>query len=443
MTARTVDRLVVGLASLAIAGALVVAVAYDAPLTWDGAYYLFKALDLQTPFVTNNRLINVALQQPVLVASQFTSDLGVLRRAFDAGYVLIPLISLACAWWFCRSRPALFRWPALGICVASLPGRMFFVGESTMVTDLFWPLVLGVLLAKGRPTDLLVLALLGAAVWVTHPTAVVLFGLAALVAAARAWAARPRGRLWWAVSAVCLLLAGTRVLLPLSGYELESASVQRLVEAFDNSVAGRPLAVLLLTAIVAGLWLLRPLLMRRFGTRMGVAVDVVTPGLIALAGVVLVVWASRPDQWASALDFRFWQVFVSLGLIVLALADAFWHANASTRWAPVVLACAFSFSLVLVVQVRSWARLTRDFEASLAAQNSVCTPITTLSTTQGSTPLNHWATELYALVLQSRTPTRFILDGEASCTALISTGSLPIAAWDVRPPNGGWFHLNP
>jgi len=38
MTARTVDRLVVGLAFLAIAGALVVAVAYDAPLTWDGAY---------------------------------------------------------------------------------------------------------------------------------------------------------------------------------------------------------------------------------------------------------------------------------------------------------------------------------------------------------------------------------------------------------------------
>src|SRR5258707_2692733 len=205
MTARTVDRLVVGLAFLAIAGALVVAVAYDAPLTWDGGSYLFKALDLQTPFVTNNRLINVALQQPVLVASQFTSDLGVLRRAFDAGYVLIPLISLAWAWWFCRSRPALFRWPALGICVASLPGRMFFVGESTMVTDLFWPLVLGVLLAKGRPPDLLVLALLGAAVWVTHPTAVVLFGLAALVAARPGCGSRPRaGRLVARVPGVLL-----------------------------------------------------------------------------------------------------------------------------------------------------------------------------------------------------------------------------------------------
>src|SRR5258708_37646591 len=192
MTAGTVGRLVVGLVFLAIVGALVVAVAYDAPLTWDGAYYLFKALDLQTPFVTNTGLINVALQQPVVVASQFPSALGVLRRAFDAGYVLIPLVSLACAWWFCRSRPALFRWPALGICVASLPGRMFFVGESTMVTDLFWPLVLGVLLAKDRPTDLLVLALLGAAVGVTHPTAGVLFGLGAPVAGARPWVARPR-----------------------------------------------------------------------------------------------------------------------------------------------------------------------------------------------------------------------------------------------------------
>jgi hypothetical protein len=179
MTARAVDRLVVGLAFLAIAGALVVAVAYDAPLTWDGAYYLFKALDLQTPFVTNNRLINVALQQPLLVASQFTSDLGVLRRAFDAGYVLIPLISLTCAWWFCRSRPALLRWPALGICVASLPGRIFFVGESTMVTDLFWPLVLGVLLAAGGVAELVVLALLAVGVWASHPTAVALLGLAA------------------------------------------------------------------------------------------------------------------------------------------------------------------------------------------------------------------------------------------------------------------------
>jgi hypothetical protein len=288
-----------------------------------------------------------------------------------------------------------------------------------------------------------VLALLAVGVWASHPTAVALLGLAALVAAARAWAARPRGRLWWVVCAVCVLLAATRVLLPLSGYELESASVQRLVEAFDNSVAGRPLAVLLLTAGVAGLWLLRPLLIRTFGPRMGVAVDVVTPGLIALAGVVLAVWASRPDQWASALDFRSWQVLVSLGLIVLALADAFWHASASTRWAPVVLACAFSFCLVVVVQVRSWARLTRDFEASLATQLSPCTSFTALSETRGSSPLNHWATELYAIVLQSRTPSRFILESQASCTELLSTGSLPIAAWDVRPPNGGWFHLNP
>jgi hypothetical protein len=443
MVTRTIDRLVVGLAFLAVVGALVVAVAYDAPLTWDGAYYLFKTLDLQTPFVPNNRLINIALQQPLLVASQFTSDLGVLRHAFDAGYVLIPLITLTCAWWFCRARPGMFKWPALGICVASLPGRMFFVGESTMVTDLFWPLVLGLLLAEGRPAELLVLALLGAGVWAAHPTAVVLFGLAALAAASRAWAAHPRGRRWWAVCAVCLVLAGNRALLPLSGYELESASAQRLGEAFDNSIAGKPLLALVLTAGVACLWLLRPLLIRTVDTRIGVAVDVVAAGLILLAGGVLAVWASRPDQWASALDFRSWQVFVSLGLVLLAVADKLWHASASERWTPVVLACALSFCLVVSVQVRSWARLTRDFETWLAAQDSACTTLTTLSETRGGSPLNHWATAVYAIVLQSRTPTRFILDSQASCAELLATGSLAIAAWDVRPPNGGWFYLNP
>ncbi|HLZ27578.1 MAG TPA: hypothetical protein VKV73_09685 [Chloroflexota bacterium] len=432
-------RFATGLAFFALVGAgLVAAVVDDAPLTWDGAYYLFKALDLQTPFVSTNRLINAALQAPVVVASYFTSDLGVLRRVFDAAYVLVPLVSLASAWWLCRGRPGLFKWPALGICVASLPGRMFFVGESTMATDLFWPLLLGLLLVDFHAGDLLLLALLAAGLWASHPIAVALFGLAGLIAAVRAWRSDRR---WWAVGLVCLLLAVTRALLPLSGYELESATAARLGDAFSNSVAGKPLLALACTAGVVIVWLLRPLLVRESSRRLGLLYDMAAAGLILLAGVILTVWASHPEQWEAALDFRFWQAPVSLALMLPAIADALRRRSTLGRWEPAVLACGIAFCLVVGVQAWTWTTVTRRFETSLAAQAAPCSTLTTLDDTRGASPLNHWASAVYAVLLQSRRPTMFVLADDASCQQLLATGSLAIAAWDVRSPNGGWFQL--
>ena len=78
-----------------------------------------------------------------------------------------------------------------------------------------------------------------------------------------------------------------------------------------------------------------------------------------------------------------------------------------------------------------WMTSARVRSASAArptTQNSACSTLTAFNETYGSSPLNHWATELYAIVLQSRAPTRFILDAQASCAELLSTGSLPIAA---------------
>ena len=57
--------------------------------------------------------------------------------------------------------------------------------------------------------------------------------------------------------------------------------------------------------------------------------------------------------------------------------------------------------------------------------------------------LNHWSTAAYALVLQSREPTRYVLADDAACQRFLSTGSLWFAEWDVRPPEGGWFGLRP
>src|SRR5918994_6241540 len=49
---------------------------HQAPLTWDGAYYLFEALDRGRPITPLGRTVNVVLQSPVLAARHLTDDLA-------------------------------------------------------------------------------------------------------------------------------------------------------------------------------------------------------------------------------------------------------------------------------------------------------------------------------------------------------------------------------
>ncbi len=417
---------------------------YEAALSWDGAYYLFKALDLREPFVPLNRSVNAALQAPVLLAARTTSDMALLRRLFVLPYVLVPLVGLALSWWVARNRrPDLLVWPALSICLLSLPGQLFFTSEGPIATALFWPVLLALLLGPGR-SDLPLVALLSAAVWTAHPIAVPLFLLAAAIVALRARQASSTRALLAVLALAFVAAAVARALVPLSGYENEALSVDTLLNSYRVAVAGRPFAAVLCAVLAGALLVGLPVPGDRSAP--GARVATLAPALFALlAGLVLVPLVRDYGHWAHQLDYRFWQGALSLGAMLVATAEVVLRPDASSRRADassrsaLAVACALSFALVLGFQARSWQHATQLLTDALAPLPPGCTPLGSLEVLHG-TPLDHWASVPYAVVLQGRAPQRILLDGDG-CQAWRATGDFPIGSWDVRRSDSGWFNL--
>jgi hypothetical protein len=266
--------------------------------------------------------------------------------------------------------------------------------------------------------------------------------VAALLAVARAFRSTGRRGVWAVLAAAFAAFAMVRSTLPLTGYEVESASAQRMVEAFQTSVLGKPLLAELLIAAAAGLWLARSHL-RGGRVRFERLADGGAMVAVGTAGAILVVWAARPEQWAMALDFHFWQAPIGLCLALGATADALTSARRDRLVSPAVLTCGLVFCAVLLVQVWTWAMTSSQLRTELLGEGAPCTTIQRVAAAPGRSVLDHWSTAAYALVLQSRAPTRFVLADEAACQRLITSGSLWFAAWDVRPPKSGWFALRP
>ena len=64
--------------------ALGIAVFVNAPLSYDGAFFLFRVLDTHQFAADHGRLINIPLELPLLVATHFTDNLGALRAISSA-----------------------------------------------------------------------------------------------------------------------------------------------------------------------------------------------------------------------------------------------------------------------------------------------------------------------------------------------------------------------
>ncbi len=415
-----------------------------APLAWDGAYFLFKILDLRQPFAPPNRPIHEILQAPVLVAIGRTDDLAVLRAVFAASYTLVPVLGLAASWWVVRSRPGLFVWPALSIALFALPGQLFYVSEGPIAVALFWPIVLA--LAAGSPLRVLpLLALLAAGVWTAHPIAVVLFAAAAALALYVGVHDPRRRRLAWAMAGVAGILSLTRALQPLSGYETESLTTQRLVDSFQVAIRGWPLVALVFAGLAAMLTFALPYVLPRTTGRFERSLRLAPSILAGAAGLSLIPWARNPYVWAHALDFRFWAGPLALALMLVACVEAVRasatpgeaRVAASRRWlATTVAATAL---LVVAVQSRSWAQETDVLRRALAQAPDPCVATSSLPWLAGS-PMNHWATASLAILLQDRSPHSLALDGDG-CAQYRASGVFPLAPWDPRPAGTGWFNL--
>jgi len=129
---------------VAITSAVVFAGLSGVPLSYDGSYVLFRLLEDHAPYTPHGRFIHLMLQWPVILASNYTSDLAILRPIFGLMYASIPLLALLTSWALVRNwRPGLFVWPSLAIGVAELPGQLVFISEGVMASQLGWPVLLG------------------------------------------------------------------------------------------------------------------------------------------------------------------------------------------------------------------------------------------------------------------------------------------------------------
>ena len=417
--------------------AIAIATVENAPLSYDGAFYLFRVLDSERFSAAHLRLINIPLQIPVLIALRLTPDLAVLRLAFSAAYASVAVFALAVSWFVCRSRsPSLFIWPAMSICIAGLPGQFAFQSEAMMADTLLWPTLLAVLIGAS-PLVWLWVAITSIAAACSHPYAAVVLAFIVFVAILSA-ILRPQSRqrsLMLAIGLSVLLIA--RILAPLDAYESHALSLQTIIMSLNDSVIGWPLVAIAFTMVAALSCLLFD------GSRPHLYL--MTP--LLLAGVALVAWAIRPASWANCLDYRYWVMPVSLPLMTGAAVEELWLGRTTEprlqeirRYAVFLIGAIFF--VVLSIQSVQWGIGSRRLAAELISFDHGCIPRRAVTSVR-NTALDFWSLGAYAVELQGRKPRTLVLAHKFACrlfaldgdAVLVDNGNFTY----VRHRGEGWF----
>ncbi|MGH2499438.1 MAG: hypothetical protein ACRDF0_05030 [Candidatus Limnocylindria bacterium] len=429
-----------------IAAAVAVAALSGLPTAWDGGYIFYRAVDDQAPYVSNGRLINAALQVPTLLWARFSGDAQGARHAFSLAYAAVPLLALSASWWLVRDRDrSLMVWPALGIGLATLGGQAFFASEAIMVVQLFWPLLLAVMVGAG-PASTSLAAVLAVVLAFSHPTAPLLLGIGAGAGFLLGAADERRRRRDWRWSLALFAAAGTSLVwsaVRLEPHAAESMTPEAIGAKFAGGVLGPPLISLTLAAF-AGLALLAPLAR----SHLAPLPRALAPVLAAAAGAVLLPWAADPLAWRHADDFRAWALFTSLPIGALGLADHLARRRAAREdggeWTArrrVCLVAAAAMLSVVGLQSAGWAALEGRLAESIRRAQASCVERSSLSWLDGG-PLDHWSLTARSLVSQGRDPRTIVLFGRPCAWTALANG-IPIVGFDLRDPDEGWFRLRP
>jgi len=437
----TVDLAAVSIFFALVATALIWAALCGDPLSWDGAFVFFVTLDRQFPFFDRGRAINAVLETPLLAVSHFSNNFTILRAVFCICYASVPGLGLALSWIICRERrPALFIWPALSISLAMLPGQFNFNSEAFMAASFAWPVFLAGLIGT-EPALLPVLALLAVMVLFAHPIATALLGFAALTTAVSAPRLSDRDRYRrYAGASLLVVLALSRLFAGFSGYEHRMMSLEQVTNTFRWSVLGWPL-VSLAFVCAAALQCLRGSAANRPANNSEVAPDYILAGLALAAGVCLIPPSIDARTLSAVMGYRFWVGPISVALMAGCALDA-WRGNPAPLWAarkPALVAIGSAFFIVLSLQSVTWARLTTRFVGTLHQAGCGCVPRSSLKWIT-NTPLNHWATDAYAIVLQGRTPQVLVLEDD-NCDTYKKNREVNIL-WFSSAGGRGWFDLD-
>lgn len=434
-----------------IAAGLGIAAFGRAGVSWDGSVYLFNLLNDQRMFAPHSRYINLLLQWPVLLLSAVAGNTALLQIGIGLIYAALPLAALATCWWIARrDAPSLFVWAALGIALVMLPGVFNVVAEANIAIWLFWPLVLAVLI--GIPRRVVPLAIvLGLLLFVTHPSAVLLFGVVAAVAFVLGLRAPEQRRhlwLWAAGFAGAALVALVRFALGNTPYERDQLSLGIYGWSFGVSVWGAPFVALACAAIVAASMIAAPRLLQRQNERSGDMIRRVAVASVLLAGAVLAWWAHDPNQWKWANKYTLWAPWISACFAGIALLDRLmWERQAppqeEQRWAfrrRLLPPIGAVFLVVLAIQSTAWTGVLRRLEGTLTDTSWACVssaPVNWLN----DTPLNQFGTPALALVLQGRTPAKLMVPNDDCGTQTFGDG-YRLDDYLTRPWQSAWFRFD-
>ena len=399
--------------------AYVVAAFCLAPLTWDGAGYVFNSIQRGRPAIPNGRYSDYPFLAVVSVCSLFINDPRWLARIYGLVLAVLPLGSLVLSFCF-LSGPRLRSlriWPIFGILLSVLPGQIFLVAEAVPSVQVAW-VVWAIAAGEISGPSLVWLTALNIFLFFLHPTAALVYAVTAGLFLARAWIGiGQRASNTW-LGLAFLALAAIRL-----WYALASAnSYERGEETFAQnyltfcdalpSIRMLPFVYFLGLTMLGGVtgWI---------PSRLTIWLAGVSLGLLVLDGMA---WATDPQVWTSAFSFR---RFVLIGTLPLLAMGTFhwWYENVASTHAPkrpssesglgfIASGSAVVFLFVFATQSFSWRQELTRFEADLSHCNK---PVATTDDLPwiSVSPLHHWAsTPLSCVVQGKKVKTLFALDAE-------------------------------
>jgi hypothetical protein len=440
------------------------------PMIWDGAYQLSYTLVQQKPYVYLTRFHTWFLWWPVVWASHYTSDLKLLSMAYGLPFLLAPVVGLLASWWFVRrTAPSLMIWAIFGICIAPLPGQIFIINDSVFQQHLFWPIYLAAFVPLTRPQKLLFASLV--VFQFVHQIGLVLLLGATIAALLLAWrnpAHRSAILRRAYVFAGLTLAVGVKVFLTslsahretYDSYAAHEFTWQAARDRWLSGVSGLPFRGLILMALASIFVFIHGAMGQsslRF-LRRGVAA---LAALLVLAGAARwVVWASDEHIWSEALDYRRWLVPLTVPWYALALLESLIQKPAATAEPGVIvpprtdvlsfraaLGCGLAslFAAVIIIQSTLFASMTRRLALEVRRYPGVLIPFGEMTWTH-HTPLSHWSTASYVLLLQGKTPAKLM--GESQYFERLWENP-PVVQLDMynyfgpQPGPRGWFDLRP
>lgn len=433
-----------------MAAAFIIIGLSDAALAFDGSTYLYSVLENQRPHTPNNRLVNLPLHVPVLMAAHVTSNMATLRLVFGLTYAAIPLIALSLSWWVVRERaPWLFVWPMIGFGLVILPGQFYLISEGIFSLQLAWPVALSVLVGLPR-RHLPIIACCLVMIIFAHPFALFLVGFATFQAFLVGWRrAEERDRMWHAallLSAVCAAYA-TSFALTRSSYEAEQLSLAVLVREFRAVMLGLPLLAAASTWLAVAALYSRALLYGRPGLqRLLLAVEL---GCMLAVGLLLTYWVSGPARWRWAPGYR-WFAFIQTLLLMALVTYEHLHQQGGDSLYPgsdwphrsrASLVVSVVFLTVLSTQAFVWRQSTDKLRQALAAAPSSCVSLASMSFLEQTA--FSWATPVYSLLIQGRVPDTLVLPGDGCYFDPSLADTVSITPFEARGWEGGWFDLLP